>query len=120
MTSQVISLNGSKGAWVYTNDKFTSIYPVDVGSKAGQTLTDFTNDVGILPDLCADLAAELTGWHTEFQKEVRHLKTKMTFSEAERNNQIHKVDLEMRKLKHKWHRMMVQKRVPKYAWDYVL
>jgi hypothetical protein len=111
LVSKTISLNGNKGAWVYTSGKFTAVYPVDSRTKVSQTLTDFADDVGIPGDLRADLAEELEGRHTNFQKEVKRLRIKMTYSEKGRSNQNHAAEFEIRELKRRWRRKMIQKRV---------
>ena len=120
LMSKVVSLGGNNGAWVYTNGRYTKTVPTDSRRKAGATLTEFSEDVGIPADMRADLAPELTGKHTDFQKEVRRLRMKMTWSEADRKNQNHRAELEIRNLKRRWRRRMVDRRVPKRLWDYGL
>ena len=71
MLAKTVSLNGNKGAFVYTNGKFTKVYPVSTQAKVAETLTDFSDDVGIPSDLRVDLAPEMEGRHTAFQQEVR-------------------------------------------------
>ncbi|MHA7927758.1 MAG: hypothetical protein ACX936_21375, partial [Marinobacter sp.] len=83
-------------------------------------MTAFTEDVGIPTDLRADLAAELTGKNTKFQKEARRLKIKVTYAEVDRKNQNHAAELEIRELKRRWRRKMSGKSVPKRLWDYGL
>ena len=67
------SLEGNTGAWVYTTSNFTAVYPVEKRSEAGDTLRRLSDDVGIPDRLRADLAGEITGNNTEFQKQVRKL-----------------------------------------------
>ena len=120
LVSRVVSLHGCRGAWVYNNGKFSSIYPVEKRDKVADTLMDFSDDVGIPSDLRADLAPELTGKRKPFQDEIRRLRVKLTFSEAERKNQNHRAELEIRELKRHWRRKMVQRQVPRRLWDYGL
>ena len=120
LTSKTKSLNGNVGAWVITNGSFTEVYPVDHRNKVAEALTDFAQDVGIPTDLRCDLAPEVTGRHTKFQEEVRRLKVRMTYSETGRSNQNHKAELEIRELKRRWRRKMIDKQVPKRLWDYGL
>ena len=48
--SKVQSLRGMKCAQVYTDGKFTRVYPMESRKQVGQTLTDITDDIGV-PDM---------------------------------------------------------------------
>jgi hypothetical protein len=58
---------------VYTNGKYTCVYPVQKRSQVPKTLKKLIDDVGIPERLRADQAPELIGAHTEFQKEIRQV-----------------------------------------------
>jgi hypothetical protein len=114
------SLRGNNGAQVYTNGKFTSVYPWRLKSEVGQTLNDFCADVGIPEQLTGDLAAEQTGPNTDFMAAVRHYRIKMHWAEKGRHNQNHHAEREIGILKERWKQRMTQKSVPKRLWDYGL
>jgi predicted ATPase len=107
------SLSGNTGAWVYTNGKFTCVYPTASRQQVAETLKEFVDDVGIPEMLRADQAPEMVGRNTDFQKEIRRIRTKMTFSEPGRSSQNHYVELEIRELKRRFRRKMVEKNVHK-------
>jgi hypothetical protein len=75
------SLQGNNGAQIYTNGKFTSVYPWKLKSEVGQTLADFCHDVGIPEQLTADLASEQTGPNTDFMSTVRNHGISMHWAE---------------------------------------
>jgi hypothetical protein len=108
------------GAWVYTNSKYTCVYPVQKSSQVLETLKKFVDDVGIPERLRADQAPEVVGAHTEFQNEIWHIQTKMSFAEPGRSNQNHYVELEIRELKGRFRRKMIEKGVHKRMWDFGL
>jgi hypothetical protein len=62
--TKVQSLDGNKCAQVFTNGKYTALYPAVYTANAGRVLGLFTEDVGIPESLMADLAGETTGKHT--------------------------------------------------------
>jgi hypothetical protein len=94
MVCNITSLSGHKGAFVYTTGKFTKVYPVETRASAGQTLKDFSQDVGV-PSQLRDLAAEFTGQGTEFQKEVRRFRIKLTFAEKGHHYQNYAAESEI-------------------------
>ena len=63
------------------------------------SLQDFAEDVGIPSLIHSDLAAAVEGRHTEFQKLVRHLRTKTKYIESGRLNQNHAAEREIGELK---------------------
>jgi hypothetical protein len=120
--SRVKSIKGHKCAQVYTNGKFTKVYPMESKSSANiaATLTEFADDVGIPDTLICDLATEQVGPHTPMMKEIRRLKIRMRNSEKGRSNQNHKAETEIRELKKKWKIRMRENNVPQRLWDYGL
>ena len=120
--SKTKSLNGMRCAQVYTNGRFTKVYPMESKSSAciANSLQDFADDVGIPETLVCDLATEQTGKNTPMMKEVRRLRIRMRNSEKGRSNQNHKAETEIRELKKRWKTRMVEKNVPKRLWDYGL
>ena len=120
LVAKTTSLDGNTGAWVYTTGKFTTVYPCEKRSEAGDTLRRFANDVGIPDKLRSDLAPEITGKNTEFQAQVKLLRIDLTHSEKERSNQNHAAEGEIGHLKKRFRQKMVSKAVPKRLWDYGL
>ena len=81
--SKVISIQGNTCAQLFTNGKFTTVHPLNSKTKVAQALvTEFADDVGIPDMLLPDGAAEVTGQHTDFMKEVNRLKIKLKRSEV--------------------------------------
>jgi hypothetical protein len=115
MFSKVKSINGNRCAQVYTNGRFTKVYPMESKSSAciADTLQDFADDVGIPDTLICDLATEQTGRNTPMQKEIRCLRIHMKNSEKGRSNQNHKAETEIRELKMRWKTRMIERKVPK-------
>ena len=99
--------------FVFTNGQHTSVYPADSTSKAGRALSDFVDDVGVPDTIRCDLASVFAGEHTESKKEIRRIKSKLTFAEAGRHNQNHRAELEIRELKRRWRKKMIDKCVRK-------
>ena len=114
------SLRGNSCATVFTNGKFTAVYPAETRKHAGQALADFAQDVGIPEHLTADLAGELSGKHTEFMQHVRHLRIQIHWAEKGHHKQNHRVEREIGILKARWRRRMVTKSIPTRLWDYGL
>ena len=114
------SLRQNTCAQVYTNGKFTQVYPMraETGDGVGQTLTLLTEDVGIPDTLVYDLAAVQEGSQTHFQKEVRRLKIKTKMAEKGHHQQNWAAEQEILGLKRRWKALMMEKDVPKRLWDY--
>jgi len=114
MFSRTKSMSGNTCANVFTNGKVTKVYPLPSTSSANLTnsLQDFADDVGIPSLIHSDLAAAVEGRHTDFQKLVRHLRTKMKYTESGRSNQNHAAEREIGELK-RWRRRMFKKRCPR-------
>ena len=56
-------------------------------SRIGQSLTDFSDDIGIPDTLTTDGAPEAVGPNSDFVKEANRLKVRLRQSEAGRSNQ---------------------------------
>jgi hypothetical protein len=116
----LVSKRKSLRAWVFTNGKYTCVYPVQKRSQVPETLKKLIDDVGIPERLRADQAPELVGAHTEFQKEICRVRTKMSFTKPGRSNQNHYAELEIRELNRRFRQKMVEKGVHKRMWDFGL
>jgi hypothetical protein len=110
MFSKTKSLNGNRCAQVYTNGRFTKVYPMESKSSAciANSLQDFADNVGIPDTLVCDLATEQTGRNTPMMQEVRRLRICMRNAEKGRSNQNHKAETEIRELKKRWKIRMVE------------
>ena len=118
--SKVKSIKGNKCAQVYTNGSFTSVHPMTSNSQIGQTLTDFSDDVGIPDTLYTDAAIEAVGPHTDFSREVNRLKIRLRRTEPGRSNQNFAAEREIGELKKRWRNRMLKHNVPKRLWDFGL
>jgi hypothetical protein len=118
--SKVKSINGNVCAQVYTNGRYTRVFPMTSKSSENiaQTLNDFVDDVGIPNTLICDLATEQVGPHTPMMKEIRKLRIKLHNSEKGRSSQNHRAETEIRELKRRWKARMVERQVPPRLWDY--
>ena len=117
MEAAVKSLEGNNGLHVYTNGKFTQVYPTESKMKAGQALKEFTESIGIPQKLITDLAGEHTGKDTEFYMEAKKLGIDVNYSEKGRSNQNHYAEAEIGYLKKRWKLKMRKKGVPIRLWD---
>ena len=83
LQSKVKSLNGNSYANLFTNGKYTRVYPTAGKSlrEFADLLTNFTDDVRIPNTVFCDLAPEYVGLRTPFMKEVRRLKIWMRNTE---------------------------------------
>ena len=118
MTSKKKLINQNTGAWFYTNGHFTASYPTESCSHVSDILSAFCDDVGTPKCLKSDRASELVGRATLFLKLARKRHINLKYAEPERVNQIHKVDIEMRKLKKRCRNKMIHKNAPKRVWDF--
>jgi hypothetical protein len=107
-------------AQVFTNENFTTVHPLDSKAKFAQAMTEFSDNVGIPDVLLSDGAAEVTGRHTDFMKEVNRLKIKLKRSEVGRSNQNYAAEREIGELKKRWPNRMLKRKVPPRLWDYGL
>jgi len=121
MFSRTKSMSGNIFANLFTSGKVTMVYPLPSTSSANLTnsFQDFADDVGIPSLIHSDLAAAVEGQHTDFQKLVRHLRTKMKYTELGRLNQNHGAEREIGEVK-RWRRCMFKKRCPRRVWDFGL
>ena len=73
LQSKVKSLNGNLYSDLFTNGKYTRVYPTAGKSlrEFADSLTDFKDDVGIPDTVFCDLAPEYVRPLTLFMKEVR-------------------------------------------------
>jgi hypothetical protein len=116
----VTSIQGNTCAQIFTNGNFTTVHPLNSKARVAQALTEFTDDVGIPDTLLSDGAAEVTGQHTDFMKEVNRLKIRLRRSEAGRSNQNYAAEREIGELKKRWRNRMLKSKVPPRLWDYGL
>ena len=66
------SLEGKRYAQVFTNYYFfAATYPMDKKSLAGQGMTEFIGDFGVMDRLVCDGSKEQTSKGTNFMKETR-------------------------------------------------
>ena len=68
MVSSVKLLSQNTGTFVFTNGRYTKVYPKEshTHASAAEALDEFTQDVGIPFDLRADIASEFMGRNSEF------------------------------------------------------
>ena len=118
--SQTTSLAGNKCAQVFTDGQFTAVYPLTSKADVGQSLAKFIDEVGVPDGLTADLAGEQTGPKTQFTKLARFHRIDLKWAEKGTSKQNHRAEREIGVLKQRWHRRMVDCRVPPRLWDYGL
>jgi hypothetical protein len=118
--SKVKSLNGNVCAQVYTNGRYTRVFPMmsKSGECIAQTLREFVDDVGIPNTLICDLASEQVGTHAPMMKEIRQFRIKLHSAKKGRSIQNHRAETEIRELKRRWKARMVERKVPSRLWDY--
>jgi hypothetical protein len=80
--STVTSIQGNTCAQIFTNGNFTTVHPLNLKARVAQALTKFADDIGIPDTLLPDGAAEVTGQHIDFMKEVNRLKIRLRRLEA--------------------------------------
>ena len=85
--SKVISMQGNTCAQVFTNGNFTTVHPLNSQAKVPQALTEFADNISISGMLLSDGAAEVTGQHADFIKEVNRLTIKLKRSEVRPRSQ---------------------------------
>ena len=71
---------------------FIKVYPITAWREAGQSLIDFTDDVGVAGTLLTDGAGEFTGRNTELVKHDRRMRMQLHNTEQGRHNQNHAVE----------------------------
>jgi hypothetical protein len=82
-------LLGNKVMNVFMNVKFMKVVPMQARTNAGESLINFTNDVGIPEMLTMDGAGEFSGRYTDFVRHVRRMRIKLFTLEQGRKNQNH-------------------------------
>jgi hypothetical protein len=120
LVARVRSLSQNLYAYVYTQGRFVKAIPVTAKAEAGQTLIDFTDDVGIPERLVSDGAGEFTGRETEFVKHARRMRIKHHIAEQGRHNQNYAAEREIGTLSKRWKLSMRRKKVPQRLWDFGL
>ena len=116
--SSVISLTGNQYAQLFTNGRYTSIYPMKSRKEAGDKLHAFIEDVGVPETLVADMAAEQEGPNTEFRDLVRRHHIKMKWTERGRPNQNARAEREIGIIRQRWQEKMTSLAIPRRLWDY--
>ena len=118
--SKVKSITGNKCANIFTQGKFAKVVPMTVHSESGQSLVDFTDDVGIPKHLVTNGAAEFTGMATEFVKEARRMRIRLHTLEQGRKNQNQAAERKIGFMEKRWRYRMHKKKVPKMLWGFGL
>ena len=105
MSARTKSITQNTGAFEFTNENFTDVYPKEKHTRtmAGDALQEFCDDVGIPEQLKVDRAPAFCGRNSDFLAATKKNRIQLTFTEPERVNQIWKVDQEIRELKKRWH-----------------
>ena len=85
-------------------------------AKAGDILCTFCQESGVPERLTFDSSKEQMGKNTEFNRQIR-LHDINHISEPGCHNQ-NQVEGCIWKLRRKWNRIMIKKRVPQEFWDY--
>ena len=120
LMSKVKSVTGNTCANVFTQGKFLKVVPMPARSAAGESLIDFTDDIGIPEQLVTDGAGEFTGRDTEFVKQCRRMRIKTHTTEKGRKNQNHAAEREIGNLKKRWKLRVSKRNVPRRLWDFAL
>ena len=89
-------------------------------SESGQSLVNFTDDVGIPEYLVTDGAWEFTSRATEFFKYSRKMRIRFHTYEQGHKNQNQAAEREIGFLEKLWRARMHKKKVPKRLWDFSL
>jgi hypothetical protein len=104
---------------IFANEaQFVKAHPMETKAMAGAVLRQFVRDHGVPEKLTSDRAAEQTGSRTEFMRSIRKYVINHHLSKPHRSKQ-NRAESVIRKVKQKWFRHMVKRRVPtKRLWDY--
>ena len=113
----VKSLQGNTCGQVFTNGRFVYFEPLRSKSAAGDSLVNFTNQIGVPNKLVFDGAKEQVGPNTIFMRCIRknHIDWRSTEPHSHWQNQAEGMIRELRK---DWRRIRVKRNVPKRLWDY--
>jgi hypothetical protein len=87
---------------VIMNGKFTKVVPIASCADAGESLIDFTDDVGIPEMLMMDGAGKFTSRYTDFHKHVQRMQMKLYTLEQGRKNQNHTAECKIGFLARHW------------------
>lgn len=118
--SKVKSADGNTCAQIFTNGKFTKVYPMPdhKGKTLAEKVSAFTEDVGIPSELIMDQAPEqIKG---PMMEEARRLRIKIRWTEAGQHPQNYAAEQEILGLKRRWQIKRQQKNIPKRLWDWCL
>ena len=98
---------------------FKVAYPLQKidGNHVGDTLTQFINDYGAPEHLTFDGASVQTGPKTRFMDAIRKYEIKYHVSGPRRPNE-NPAEQCIHKVKKRWYRIMLKKKVPARLWDY--
>jgi len=120
LQSGVKSVDQAKGAFVYSDGAYPEVYPKEDHKQgsAAESLRSFCDDVGIPQRLKSDLASEFVGRNSEFSKLAKKKDIALSYAEHGREHQIWQVDVTIRELKKRWHKDMIEKKVPRRLWSY--
>ena len=118
--SKFKSIRVNKCANIFMQGKFTKAVPMMARSESGQSLVEFTDDVGIPKHLVTDVAGEFTGRATEFVKESCRMRIRLHTSEQGRKNQNQSEKRDIGFLAKRCRARMHKKKVPKRIWDFGL
>ena len=120
LLSKVKSTRGITCANIFTQGRFTKVFPMTARSNAGQSLVDFTDDVGTPNRLVTNGAGEFTGKGKQFVKELSHMRIQLHTNEQGWKNHNHVAKREIGFILKRWKIRMQKKRVPKRLWDFGL
>ena len=87
LMSKIKSIIGNNCANIFTQGKFAKVVPMTARLESGQSLVDFTDNIGIPEHLVTDGTGEFTGRATEFVNEARRMRIRLHTSEQGRKNQ---------------------------------
>ena len=117
---KVKPIRGNTCTNVFTQGNFTKVVLVTARSDAGQSMVDFTDNVGIPKHLVMDGAGEFSDKGKHFVKETRHIRIHLHTSKQGRKNHNHAAERKIGFLEKRWKIRMQKKRVPKRIWNFGL
>ena len=104
LISKYKSILGNTVANLYTQGRFVKGYPIAGSRESGQSLTEFTENVGISETLLTNGAGEFTGQNTYFVKHTKRMRIQLHNLEQGRHNQNHAAECEIGFLANRWRR----------------
>ena len=86
--SRTKSITQATGAVVFTNGRFTTVYPKDkhTHQRAGESLSTLIEDFGVPEMLKTDRAPEFCGNNSDFVNLAKKQRIKLTYAEPEHTN----------------------------------